>query len=344
MARPGRVRRRRAFGIAVILIGAAAAGSVSIASHYHGDYLAFSAGTYDRGTMNVPLYRGVAVPFELTVIATPDDCAGTMKVTMSWDEEENWVKVRLVGKNALEPHPTFERTEGENYFPNPFWPEPKDVVNGRYQFWIITPSEEITFYYDPVTLDLLGSEKDFETPPPAIPVKVPALIGVGSPFFQPDENGDVDVTWTFAYDHVVRGDRPELGHHYFTFPPTNLCEANPFRYDLSTTRPYISAPQDPSVARTWGDYLSGGLVFDTTVEPAEYASEPPLTTNIATYSNATLFGGAVPKGWIMDLDRVFGNLAPGIKPWEDRDQCADWFRPQHTPHINFCAAQAGGAQ
>lgn len=344
MGKPWRSRRMRVL-VATLMVGVAAtAASVSVASYLRAGEVAFSLGTYDRGTMTVPLYRGAAVPFELTVIATPDNCAGTLTLTLSWDEEENWVRLHLTGTNVLEPHPSVDRTEGVNYLPNPFWPEPEDIVDGRYQFWIITPSEELTFYYDPVTLDLLGSEKDFETPPPAIPIKVPALLGVGSPFFQPDANGDVDFTWTFAYDQVVRGDRPELGHHYFTFPPTNLCEANPFRYDLTTARGYISAPQDPSEARTWGDYLSAGLVFDTTVEPGEYASEPPLTTMTATYSNTTLFGGAVPRGWIMDFDHIFGNLAPGITPWESRDSCEDWYRPPHTPHINFCAAQAGGDQ
>ena len=333
-------KRRRALWMTAILVGVA--GSLSLASHDR-DERALSIGTHDRGWMTVPLYRGVAVPFELTVIETPDDCQGTMRVSLSWSEEENWVRVHLTGKRALEPHPDVSRTEGVDYFPNPFWPEQKDVVDGRYQLWIITPSEEVPFYYDPATLDLLGSEKDFETPPPAIPVPVPTLIGVGSPFFQPEPDGDVDFTWTFPYDRVVRGDRPELGHHYFTFPPTNLCEANPFRYDLSTTRPYVSAPQDPSEARTWGEFVKGGLVFDVTVEPPEYPTEPPLTTNIATYSNATLFGGAVPEGWIMDFDRIFGSLAPAIKPWEARGTCESWVRPPHTPHINFCQ-QAGGDQ
>lgn len=343
MARRRRSRRRRALGLGLLLVGLVTAGSVSFASYYNTNDLSFSFGTYDRGHMSVPLYRGVAVPFELTVIATPNDCGGSMKASLTWSEEENWVRVHITGKAALEPHPDVVRTEGVNYFPNPFWPEQKDIHDGRYQFWIITPSEELLYYYDPQTLDLLGSEKDFDTPPPAIPVPIPTLIGVGSPFFEPDADGDVDFTWTFPYDHVVRGDRPDLGHHYFTFPPTNLCEANPYRYDLSTTRGYVSAPQDPSEARTFGDYLAGGLVFDVTVEPPEYPTEPPLTTMVATYSNSTLFGGSVPKGWIMDFDHIFGNLVPAITPWSDRDRCEDWFRPQHTPHINFCAL-AGGAQ
>ena len=342
MARPQRWTRRRAVGTTLFLIGVmTTAGSVSNASASGGNGAA-SLGTYDSGAMTVPLYRGVGVPFELTVMKTPDNCAGNLRVTLSWNKQQNWVRVHLTGHDALAPHPSISRTEGVNYFPNPLWPEQKDIASGRYQFWIIAPSEEILFYYDPMTLELLGSEKDFATPPPAIPVLIPALIGVGSPFFQPDDNGDVDFTWTFRYDHVVRGDRPDLGHHYFTFPPTNLCEANPYRYDLSTTRPYVSAPQPTSDARTWDDYLRAGLVFDTTVEPAQYATDPPLTTMVATYSNATLFGGAVPRGWIMDFDHIFGNLAPAIKPWSDRDSCDNWYRPQHTPHINFCAQQGGG--
>lgn len=339
MARAWRSRRTRLLGAALVL-AAIAVSTAAIAALNAGGNGAASSGTYAKGSMTVPLYRGVGVPFELTVMRTPNNCGRNVTLTMRWDEENNLVTLRLRGKGVLTPHPTFVRTEGVNYFPNRFWPEAKDIVQGRYQFWVISPSEEILFFYDPMTLDLLGSEKDFDTPPPAIPVLIPALTGVGSPLFQPDANGDLDFQWTFPYDRVVRGDRPDLGHHYITFPPQNLCEANPFRYDLSTTRPYISRPQPTADARTFGDLLKAGFAFDLTVEPAEYATEPPYTTLVGTYSNATLFGGAVPNGWIMDFDHIFGNNAPPIRPWESAGRCEDWFRPVHTRGLNFC----GGAQ
>ena len=83
-----------------------------------------------------------------------------------------------------------------------------------------------------------------------------------TPMFQPNANGKVHVDWSFPYDDAHRGDRPEYSHHIVTFPPPSLCEANPFRLDLSTLRPYITDPLPRSESRPWDDYLRGGLLFD----------------------------------------------------------------------------------
>ncbi|MCH9688891.1 MAG: hypothetical protein K0V04_46085, partial [Deltaproteobacteria bacterium] len=203
----------------------------------------FGKGTVSKGKFTAELYRGAAVPFELTVFATPNDCQGHMDLQIAWNEANNRVVLDLQSDGALEPFPDVDRTEGVNFLPNPFFPEPIDFVDGRYQLWIISAAGPITlFLYDPITLDLLGSIDDFAQPPPAIPVPFPTLYMVSTPMFQADANGDADLHWEFDYDGVTRGDRPEFSHHLVTFPPPNLCGANPDRLDLSTLRPFISAP------------------------------------------------------------------------------------------------------
>lgn len=296
-----------------------------------------SGGTSAKGKLEMPLFRGNVMPFEITIAKAPSGCSGELKLTLSWDEEDNEVRLRLDGEHVLTPHPTVLRTTGVDYFPNAFLPEPEDVVNGRNQFWVITTGPKINFYYDSTTLNLMGSEYDFASPPPgAIPLPLPTLRAVGSPFFQPESDGDLHFSWNFAYDHVTRGDRPEFSHHFVSFPPPNLCQAHPFRFDLSTARPYVSKPRPASEATNFGDFLRGGLIFDTTIDPAEYHVEPPLTTFIATYSGATVIAGTIPKDWTMDIEAAFMNIAPPIRPWAGAGSNAQFFNPMHTKGLNFC--------
>lgn len=299
-------------------------------------YEAFGTGNLEKGRMDVPLYRGVAVPYELTVVRTLKP-HGEMLVSLEWDKETNDVKVHLQGDGTLEYRPSVRREEGVTYFPNPVWPEQKDYDNARYQFWFLSGAPNITMYYDPVTLDFLGSEYDFDEPPPAIPVSVPSVAAVPSPFFEPEPNGDVDVTWHVPYDRLARQDNPdEWGHHYFTIYAPNLCFLNPFRIDLSTFRPYLTRPLPPEDALPFSDYVKNGIFFDITVEPRELPVVPPLTTMVASYSGSTNLGGAVPKGFEMNLDAIFASVAPATRPWPGRDLDSDWTKPSHIRGINFC--------
>ncbi len=295
-------------------------------------------GDSDTGSIVMPLHRGAAVPYELTVAATPDNCQNELNLEITWSKSKNKVWVHLFGHHVLQPYPTVTRTLGVDYTPNPFFPEAKDVVGGRYQLWMIAGGgANITLYYNAQTLDLMGTEYDFPTPPPnGIPVVFPTLRLTPTDFFEPDSHGDVDVHWSFAYDKVLRQDAQQYSHHLVTFPPTNLCKANLFRFDLSTLRPLITAPLPASEAVSWGDYVKDGMLFDVTIEPPTYYLNPPRTTLIATYSGVTAVGGTVPHGWTLDLDAVFGNVAPPIRPWEGAGSCSNWFKPAHTPNINFC--------
>ncbi|MCA9693102.1 MAG: hypothetical protein KC636_26130 [Myxococcales bacterium] len=297
----------------------------------------YSKGTIAKGEMKVPLFRGTAVPFELTVPATPNNCENPLELAIKWDAEDNEVKVHLTGEGALEPYPDYFREEGVNYFPNPFHPESKDVIDGRYQLWLIsTAGPMLTFYYNPETLDLMGSELDFDQPPPAIPVAFPTLYLVPTPFFQPKANGDVDVKVTYAYDGMLRGDLPQFSHFFVTFPPHNLCFANPYRLDLSSLRPYLSDPRPADEARPWSDYLKGGMLFDVTAEPSDYHVWPPRVTFLGTHQGSSAVAGGVPDGWSMNIDAAFMGVAPPIRRWIGAGKCEDTFEPQHTPNINFC--------
>ncbi len=296
-------------------------------------------GNLERGTLTAELYRGAAVPDELLVVDLPGNCENHLDLTLKWNKAANLVTVKLKGQNVLEPYPDVTRTEDVNYFPNPFWPEPKDIVDGRYQLWLISPHGNVTFYYDVNTAELLGSEYDFASPPEqSIPVDFPTVRALPTGFIQPDSNGNVDFTFHMEYDNMVRGDLPQYTHVVASFIPHNLCLANPYRYDLTTTRPYaVTLPA--SEALTWEDYLRDGLIFDTTIEPAQYYTDPPLTTMIATYSNTVAVGGGIPQGWTFDLEAVFMGVAPPIKPWEGAGSCEPWFKPKRDRGINFCQMQ-----
>ena len=304
--------------------------------HANAPVTAKSGGNYRKGFMTVPLYRGVAVPPEATVVALPGNCEREMKVTLRWDEEENEVKIKLTGDGVLVPHPNVDRTPGVNYFPNPFWPEIEDIVGGRYQFWIISQAGLLDFYYDASTLDLIGSALDFPSQPPdTIAVALPTVRAIGTPFFQPDSNGDVDFEYTFEYDNMVRGDLPSYAEVVEGFPSPNLCLANQYRVDLSTLRGYAKT-LPASEAKSFSDYLRAGFFLSITIEPPQYYTFPPLDHLFSTYNNATQFGGAVPRGYMWDIDATFGNVAPPIRPWPGHGQCVDWFTGVHTQGIDFC--------
>ncbi len=293
-------------------------------------------GTYEKGKLEVELYRGAAQPLELVVIPTPNDCNGHIDLKMEWDEEENEVTVKLKGKNVLEPYPDVDRTVGVDFKPNPWFPEPEDITDGRYQLWIVTNGRALTFYYDPGTLDLMGSELDFPGgPPPGIPVPFPTLRLFPSPFFQPKANGDLDYEWTFPYDQVVRGDLPHLSEYYLTFPPPNLCQVNPFQIHNSHLRPYGSKPLQAAEGPSFAEYLRGGLIFDITVEPPEYFTDRAIQTGVGSYSQTTMIG-VIPNGQTLDIDAVFGNVGPPIRPWSGAGECNLNAQPFHKPDANFC--------
>ena len=127
-----RGRLGKAFGLLTAALGSLLLVS-SFSSAGGSGKQAFHKGTYEKGKLHVNLYRGAAVPLELSVIPTPDNCNNHIDLDLKWDEEKNEVTVHLKGKNVLEPFPDVDRTPGVNFKPNPHFPEPEDIVDGRYQ-------------------------------------------------------------------------------------------------------------------------------------------------------------------------------------------------------------------
>ena len=93
--------------------------------------------THDGGLV-LGLHRGGVVPPELTVMPTRNDCQSHLDLRLEWDEADDVVTLELTGDDALDPHPDVDRTEGIDYFPNPFYPEPEDISDGRYQLWLVS--------------------------------------------------------------------------------------------------------------------------------------------------------------------------------------------------------------
>jgi hypothetical protein len=289
-------------------------------------------GDLERGSFKVMLYRGAVTPFEATVMATPNDCAGRLVLNVWWNRHHNDVSVQLTGAaGSLEPFPDVYRTSNVDYCWNGFFPEPREFRDGRYQLWIVGAAGPMTlFYYDAESQALLGSEWDFQAPPPGSRSEsFPTLVMFSTPMFQPRKNGSISVRWRFDYDRAVRGDRPEFAHHVVAFVPPSLAAVNPYRIDQTTLRPYISDPLPAAEAMAWSDYLSGGLLFNVAVEPPEYYQEPPLATLIATYSGATVIGGGVPRNATLDWDAILSGAAPPIRPWEGAARCEDHYAGMH---------------
>jgi len=279
-------QRRRVLAAAVVAAGAIPIGyGVLEATRPPSFEPSTSDGDLERGRIHTELYRGASVPDEVVVMALPNDCKSHLDLDIKWDKKKNKVEVHLKGKRALDPNPVQLRTEGVDYFPNAFWPEAKDVVNGRYLLWIITVPGLTSFYYDHLTLELLGTEYDFETPPEdAIEIRIPAFVAVPTDFIDVKPNGDVDFRHTFEYDGLVRGDLPQYSHFVASFVPQTLCKAHPYDYTQTSSRPYASPTLPASAALPFSEYLENGLIFDITVEPPEYHTFPPISTNVVTYS------------------------------------------------------------
>ncbi|MEZ4437611.1 MAG: hypothetical protein R3B72_00860 [Polyangiaceae bacterium] len=297
-----------------------------------------SRGDTTRGRIDIPLHRGTVVPPELLSFPTLQNCTATAQLTITWDKDENWVNLKVKGKKVLIPNPVVDRTEGVDYFTNPFWPEPEDIQGGRYQLWIIGQSELVTYYYDAITLDLLGSEYDFPQPPnqPFIPLHLPGARIVPTDFIYPDQHGNVDFEQTWDYDNITRGDLPNYTHSIASFIPHNLCLANPFRYDLTTARPYATPARPASEAMGWDYYLKAGMLFDLTLEPSQYFMFPPISTNVGVIGNATAIAGGIPPGWGVNWDAIFGNVAPPLSEFGGRNSCTPYLGPPHIANFNQC--------
>jgi hypothetical protein len=305
-------------------------------------------GTNAKGTLYSPLWRGNSPAIEDFVPTPPgQDCSklkGTIRI--DWDQTANTVHF-LIKYRGLMPHPVIHRTEGVDWFPNPFHNAPKDIEDGGYRLWSIfsrvnNVKVPVNFYYDPSTLQLLGSDYDFPNGPPSpVFLTLPTAVIIPSLLFHPDRAGFASHQWTTQYDHVkVEGGG--FSHIAVGFVPHDLCEAAPLQPVISQLRPYVSPWQPPAAGPSWLEFLQGGLTFDTTIDTTTdllpQGVAPYGYSGVAFISNSPFVQGGIPNGFSFDLPSAFVNVAPVFRvvPGGNGLNCQPFVYSPHVTAPRYC--------
>ncbi|UQA56123.1 hypothetical protein [Polyangium aurulentum] len=306
-------------------------------------------GDDDRGTLYTPLWRGCNGAIEDLVYAPPDgDCRkikGTARV--DWDKAANTVHFTIKFR-GVPPSPTIHRTEGVDFWYNPFHTRPKDLLSTGYRIWSISPTEaapNATFYYDASTFLLLGSQYDFpQGPPPdsiAVPLRVYTLAS--SDLMFPDAQGNLVYQYAIPYDHITQ-EGGATGHIKVGILPHDLCQSNPSDPTAGQLRIYISPWQPPSAGPSWAEMLRGGLQLDATIEDATVPypnNDPPYGwSGVTLLSNTPAVQGGVPNGQTFQLVASIRNVAPAILPIDGGNGlgCKPFLYQPRVTGPNYCAA------
>jgi hypothetical protein len=279
------------------------------------------SGDDDKGALLTPLYRGAFPGIEDWVWAPPDGDCSKRRATVryDWDSAANTVHVLVKGRH-FDVNPTVTRTLNVNYFPDAFHTAPQSFDNGLYRYWTIlaSTSQAANFYYDPHTLDLLGSQYDFATPPSNVIVQpFPVFVVTVSSPFRPDADGNVVHEFTNRYDGFTTEDGV-FSNLLATFIPLNLCLAAPLQPAISQLRPYVSPWQPPSAAKNWRDILHAGLGFDLQIDPPntpppQYGHNEPFgDSGISYMSNVAALQGGVPNGQHFRIVTAIQSVAPSL--------------------------------
>jgi hypothetical protein len=308
------------------------------------------AGNDEQGSVILPQWRGSGAAIEEYEYAPPNgDCRamrGTIRV--DWDSTANTVTFTIKYR-GLPQDPSVQRTEGVDWFANPYHVFPKDIDHGVYRTWIIlaAPTHFITFYYDPVTLNVIGNQFDFPNGPPnngnVIPVSLPSFTLSGSSALTPDANGDVFHQYTISYNSLTT----ESGTHSFariSYLPFNLCNTIPSNPALGQLRAYVGAWQPAGAGMDWKTVLHNNLAFDLQVEKAGDAPPggdlPYIFGGVAVMGNNTGQQGGVPKGYRLSVQAAIQNVSPTIVPLPSNVTglgCTPYLNDPHVTAPNFCA-------
>jgi len=308
------------------------------------------SGNDDHGSVYTPLWRGANAGIE-DWIAVPDDhdCRGIKgTVRVDWDKAANTVHFTLKGKN-LPVAPNVYRTEGVNFWYNPFHIRPKDVLDSGYRFWSIfgTINGALThFYYDADTLLLIGSEHDFPggAPPNSITLDLPTLPLVSSSIVFANPDGSLYHEWTISYDHLTQ-EGGKVGAAVATYLPHDLCQSNGVDVTAGQLRGYAYGWLPAGTGPSWADVLHSGVIFDTTLENGADAvaypdNDPPFVfSGISLISNMPAVQGGTPNGYHFHLDTVFRNVAPTSFAIEGGNGlgCQPFLATPHVSGPNYCA-------
>jgi hypothetical protein len=305
-------------------------------------------GNDDKGQLYLPQWRGASVGIEEYVYAPPSgDCRnlkGTVRV--DWDSAAN--TVRIVAKyRGLPRRPSVRRTEGVDFTPNPFHEFPKDFDNGVYRLWVIQGAAPVpaTFYYDPATLNLLGSQLNFPSGPPnggaVIPVTIPLFTLSGSASFEPDERGFAVHDYTIPYDHL-QVESGDFSVARISYVPFNLCFGQPAAPARGQARPYVSPWLAPGIGPSFRALLHSGLAFDIQLEnptDATLNGNLPYVFGGVAFIGAPSFQGGVPNGYRFSLSEQIQNVSPIIRPVPGGNGlgCAPYVNEPHITAPNHCA-------
>jgi hypothetical protein len=259
-----------------------------------------------------------------------------------WDSTADTVHFLIKGKNFV-PHPNVSRTEGINYWFNPFHPAPKDFANGAYRLWIVeaaVTSKEKLWYAPPGVYPtcgatpapgelccqygvpcgpLVATQYTAASQPPNAPIElsVPTFSITGTLQFSPDENGFISHQFTNSY-HAFTNEGGLFSRDWVTFAPDDLCQAHPGPVlPASQLRPVSSPWLSPDQAPTWREILGANLGFDIHAE--EVADPNVLGGNLPyVYSGISVAGmmpalkGGVPNGAHAVLTGAIINVQPPI--------------------------------
>jgi hypothetical protein len=305
-------------------------------------------GDDDKGALLAPLYRGAFPGIEDLVWAPPDgDCSKRqLTVRIDWDSAANTVHYVVKGRH-VDVNPTVTRTLGVDFFPDQFHNDPQSFDGGIYRLWTILASTNTTanFYYDATTLDLLGSEFDFSTPPPnAITQPFPVFSLMSSNPFVPDADGNVLHEYTLRYDAFTVEDGV-FSRVLVTFIPLNLSHAAPLQPNISELRPYVSPWQPPGQALNFRDMLHAGLAFDTSLDPSAPPPPPGFGHNVpyafagVSYAgNVVALQGGVPGGQHFRIVTAIQSVAPTLDavPGGNGTGCFGYVSEDHHTAPNFC--------
>lgn len=296
-------------------------------------------GDDDKGILYAPFVRASSAAIEDYMFAPPDgDCTrlkGTARI--DWDSQHNTVHV-LLKYQGMPVKPPVQRTEGTEYWFNPFHQAPKDYPVSGYRNWILfnTINTGTThFYYGlPGTaqsLLLLGSEHDFPAgpPPDSFTLDLPTFPIMSSYLMFPDESGFISHEYTAPYDHfTVEGGA--YGPSVTAFIPHDLCQSPPFQPALGQIRPYASPWLPPSAAPSWRTILKAGVILDTTVDDATSCdfdqvpfdprcnlpggNFPYIYSGVAFMEANPFVQGGIPNGMHFSIPSAIQNVAPNIVP------------------------------
>lgn len=279
----------------------------------------------DEGEFGFDLNLGMGYPTEV-VLAEPSMCEGSGTVKFKYSKSRN--EVELIAKfKGLPYRMSYTRPVDVSTPYNQF---PVSVEDGIWQIWFVGRmfNFDTTFYYDGLTLQLIGNEHDVPNPPAgAIPVLLPTLHMIASPLFEGNRGGNANIKFKFRYDSIL--DEQGKGGVYFALAPSNLCK--PDEYTPYYTQGGLPVEKAFSFDDVLESIWSGhGMAIATSLEP-QVKPEYLLSRDNTMIGWANMYPGAITPGYV--IEDIRGTLAV-------RTTCeTSILRDYPKAHYNLCAGQ-----